>query len=65
MLVFNEDKLPLAPAAPADVQPRQCPGQLLDILLRVAAIDAQRVQLHQLASVILIWFPFLFCTLSR
>ena len=38
----------------ADTDPGQHPCQLLHVMLRVARINAQRVQLHQLARVILI-----------
>ena len=44
---------------PASGRPRDGPagearGDLHDVLLRVAAVDAERVQLHQLARVVLV-----------
>ena len=39
---------------PSMVQPVSISGQLLHVLLRVAAVDAERVQLQQLARVVLV-----------
>ncbi len=49
--------LQLGRCARVDADAGQHPRQLLHILLRVAGIHAQRVQLHQLAGVVLIDVP--------
>ena len=48
-----EDELP-ARLRPIDRPARQDPRELDDVLLRVAAVDAERVELHQLARVVLV-----------